>query len=68
MTTYQELIDHIASNRLDQNTYYNLLLTHSSLIIDKCISGKKQTVAKDLGMTSQAFSSAYKFMVAYNAR
>ncbi len=62
--TYKALINIIQAEH--QKDYYELVLTHSDLILREIGRTNKATVAQDLNMTPTQFSIAYKYILAHN--
>ncbi len=62
--TYKALIIDIQAEH--QNNYFELILTHSRLILEEIGRTSKRKVAEDLNQTATQFSIAYKYIQAHH--
>ena len=62
--TYDTLIKLIQAEH--QNDYYELILTHSQLIMEEIGKTNKANIAHDLNMKPTQFSIAYKYILAHH--
>jgi len=62
--TYDTLIKLIKAEY--QNDYYELILTHSQLIMEEIGKTNKANIAHDLNMKPTQFSIAYKYILAHH--
>jgi len=63
--TYNDLIKLIRTEH--QKDYYELVLTHSGLIMEEIGKTNKQKIAIDLNMKPTQFSIAYKYILAHHS-
>ncbi len=59
--TYRELLTQLEV-RLPSDKYYSILLENAGVIVKEVRTRKKGTVATELGMTSQVFTTIYKVL------
>jgi len=62
--TYEDLIKLIQLEH--QTDYYELVLTHSTLIMEEIGKTTKKKIAKDLQIDPTQFSIAYKYILAHH--